>query len=279
MANHETEQPKAPEGLEGDSLLPFGEHVEEVSENGQKVRHRGVYLLPNLFTTAALFAGFYAIIAAMHGNFDSAAIAIFVAMVFDGMDGRVARLTNTSSAFGEQYDSLSDMVSFGLAPALVMFSWSLHDLGKLGWAAAFIYAACAALRLARFNTQIGIVDKKHFVGLASPAAAAIIASIVWTWHNSEVGSLAAIPAALITTLTGLLMVSNFRYSSFKNIDFRGRVPFVVMLLIVFIFAVMLIDQSSVLLAMSVVYGLSAPVIWLWQKRTLIFRRKKEDPPL
>ena len=201
MTNQETEQTKGQESGETESLLPFDEHVEEVSENGQKVRHRGVYLLPNLFTTAALFAGFYAIIAAMHGNFDSAAIAIFIAMVFDGMDGRVARLTNTSSAFGEQYDSLSDMVSFGLAPALVMFSWSLHDLGKLGWAAAFIYAACAALRLARFNTQIGIVDKKHFVGLASPAAAAIIASIVWTWHNSEMGELAAKPAALITALT------------------------------------------------------------------------------
>jgi CDP-diacylglycerol---serine O-phosphatidyltransferase len=276
MTNQETEQTKGQESGETESLLPFDEHVEEVSENGQKVRHRGVYLLPNLFTTAALFAGFYAIIAAMHGNFDSAAIAIFIAMVFDGMDGRVARLTNTSSAFGEQYDSLSDMVSFGLAPALVMFSWSLHDLGKLGWAAAFIYAACAALRLARFNTQIGIVDKKHFVGLASPAAAAIIASIVWTWHNSEMGELAAIPAALITALTGLLMVSNFRYSSFKNFDLRGRVPFVVMLLIVFVFAVLLIDQASVLLTMSILYGLSAPVLWLWRKRSLIFSRRHTD---
>ncbi|ARU27601.1 CDP-diacylglycerol--serine O-phosphatidyltransferase [Cellvibrio sp. PSBB006] len=276
MTSQETEQTKTQEPSEDDSLLPFDEHVEEVSENGQKVRHRGVYLLPNLFTTAALFAGFYAIIAAMHGNFDSAAIAIFIAMVFDGMDGRVARLTNTSSAFGEQYDSLSDMVSFGLAPALVMFSWSLHDLGKLGWAAAFIYAACAALRLARFNTQIGTVDKKHFVGLASPAAAAIIASIVWTWHNSDMGELAAIPAALITALTGLLMVSNFRYSSFKNIDFRGRVPFVVMLLIVFVFAVLLIDQASVLLTMSIIYGLSAPVLWLWRKRSLIFNRRKTE---
>lgn len=276
MTNQETEQTKGQESGETESLLPFDEHVEEVSENGQKVRHRGVYLLPNLFTTAALFAGFYAIIAAMHGNFDSAAIAIFIAMVFDGMDGRVARLTNTSSAFGEQYDSLSDMVSFGLAPALVMFSWSLHDLGKLGWAAAFIYAACAALRLARFNTQIGIVDKKHFVGLASPAAAAIIASIVWTWHNSEMGELAAIPAALITALTGLLMVSNFRYSSFKNFDLRGRVPFVVMLLIVFVFAVLLIDQASVLLTMSILYGLSAPVLWLWRKRSLIFSRRHID---
>lgn len=266
MSNNEYEQPKSSDPTETESLLPFDEHVEEVSENGQKVRHRGVYLLPNLFTTAALFAGFYAIISAMHGSFENAAVAIFVAMILDGMDGRVARLTNTSSAFGEQYDSLSDMVSFGLAPALVMFSWSLHDLGKLGWAAAFIYTACAALRLARFNTQIGVVDKKQFVGLASPAAAAIIASIVWTWHNSDRGELSAILVALITTLTGLLMVSNFRYSSFKGVDFKGRVPFVVMLLIVFVFAVLLIDPPSVLLAMSVGYGMSAPILWVWRKR-------------
>lgn len=272
MSSNETEQPKATDLPEGESLLPFDEHVEEVSENGKKVRHRGVHLLPNLLTTGALFAGFYAIVSAMQGNFENAAVAIFVAMVLDGMDGRVARLTNTSSAFGEQYDSLSDMVSFGLAPALVMFSWSLHDLGKLGWAAAFIYAACAALRLARFNTQIGIVDKKHFVGLASPAAAAIIASVVWSWHNSETDSLSAIPAAILTALAGLLMVSNFRYTSFKSIDFRGRVPFVVMLLIVFVFAILLVDPARVLLVMSVVYGLSAPVIWLWRKRQLIFSR-------
>lgn len=275
---NDTETPKtAP--AEDDGLLPFDEHIEEVSENGEKVRRRGVYLLPNLFTTAALFAGFYAIVAAMHGSFESAAIAIFVAMILDGLDGRVARLTNTSSAFGEQYDSLSDMVSFGLAPALVIFSWSLHDLGKLGWAAAFIYAACAALRLARFNTQIGIVDKKHFVGLASPAAAAIIASIVWVWHSSSPAEWAAIPAALITALVGLLMVSNFRYSSFKSIDFRGRVPFVVMLLIVFVFAILMIDQAAVLLVMSVVYGLSAPVIWLWRHRGALigrFRAGKGD---
>lgn len=276
MSNNETEQPTSSGAAESDSLLPFDEHVEEVSENGQKVRHRGVYLLPNLFTTGALFAGFFAIISAMHGSFENAAIAIFVAMILDGMDGRVARLTNTSSAFGEQYDSLSDMVSFGLAPALVMFSWSLHDLGKLGWAAAFIYTACAALRLARFNTQIGIVDKKHFMGLASPAAAAIIASIVWTWHNSNMGELSAIPAALITALTGLLMVSNFRYSSFKSIDFRGRVPFVVMLLIVFVFAVMLIDPASVLLAMSVVYGLSAPAVWIWHIRQVKYSRGEQN---
>ena len=166
------------ERREDDGLLPVDEHVEEVSENGQKVRRRGIYLLPNLFTTSALFSGFYAVIAGMHQNFEAAAIAIFVAMALDGLDGRVARLTNTTSEFGVQYDSLSDMVSFGLAPALVMFSWALAPLGKLGWAAAFAFAACAALRLARFNTQVKVVDKRYFIGLASPAAAAVLASIV-----------------------------------------------------------------------------------------------------
>ncbi|MGD8177247.1 CDP-diacylglycerol--serine O-phosphatidyltransferase [Marinimicrobium sp. ARAG 43.8] len=252
---------------EGEGFLPFGEHVEEVSENGRKVRHRGVYFLPNLFTTGALFAGFYAIVSAMHGNFDSAAIAIFVAMGLDGMDGRVARMTNTSSAFGEQYDSLSDMVSFGLAPALVMFSWALSGLGKLGWAAAFVFAVCAALRLARFNTQIGVVDKKYFVGLASPPSAAILASIVWTGHDGSVSAPVALAAALITITAGLLMVSNVRYYSFKDFDFRGRVPFVVMLMVVGVFVVVSINPPVILLCMSVTYGLSGPVIWLWRRRT------------
>lgn len=265
MNTNDPEHDKAQDLSEPDGLLPFAEHIEEVSENGKKVRHRGVYLLPNLFTTGALFCGFYAVVSAMHGGFENAAIAIFVAMILDGMDGRVARLTNTQSAFGEQYDSLADMVSFGVAPALVMFSWALHDLGRLGWAAAFVYIACAALRLARFNTQIGIVDKKHFVGLASPAAAAVIAAIVWTWHKTDIGELGAIPAALITTVSGLLMVSGFRYSSFKGFDFRGRVPFVGMLVVVFVFALLLIDQSRVLLVLSVGYALSAPALWIWRR--------------
>lgn len=263
MTNNDQDS-RLQEGDEG--FLPFDEHVEEVSENGKKVRHRGVYFLPNLFTTGALFAGFYAIISAMHGNFDSAAIAIFVAMALDGLDGRVARLTNTSSAFGEQYDSLSDMVSFGLAPSLVMFSWALSDLGKLGWAAAFVFAVCAALRLARFNTQIGVVDKKYFVGLASPPSAAILASIVWTGHSGDVSVSVAVASALITTIAGLLMVSNVRYYSFKDIDFRGRVPFVVMLMVVGVFVVVSINPPVVLLCMSVTYGLSGPAIWLWRRR-------------
>lgn len=251
---------------ESESLSPFGEHIEEVSENGKKVRHRGVYFLPNLFTTSALFAGFYAIISAMDGNFSAAAVAIFVAMALDGLDGRVARMTNTSSAFGEQYDSLSDMVSFGLAPALVMFSWALSELGKLGWGAAFLFAACAALRLARFNTQIGKVDKKYFVGLASPPAAALIASIVWFGHAGDVEMGLAVVAALVTALAGLLMVSNVRYYSFKDIDFRGRVPFVVMLVVVGVFVVISINPPLVLLLMSGTYAVSGPIMWVWQRR-------------
>ncbi|WP_347331170.1 CDP-diacylglycerol--serine O-phosphatidyltransferase [Marinimicrobium locisalis] len=272
MSAKDTERPQDETEADEQSFLPFDEHIEEVSENGKKVRHRGVYFLPNLFTTGALFAGFYAIISAMHGNFASAAIAIFVAMALDGLDGRVARLTNTSSAFGEQYDSLSDMVSFGLAPALVMFSWALSGLGKLGWAAAFIFAACAALRLARFNTQIGKVDKKYFVGLASPPAAAIIASIVWSGHSGEVAAPTAAVAALVTAIAGLLMVSNVRYYSFKDIDFRGRVPFVVMLLVVGVFVVVSLNPPFVLLCMSVTYGISGPAVWLWRRRR-IFRSR------
>lgn len=261
------DQQKLPEAHEPE--LDVFDDVEEVSESGRKVRHRGVYLLPNLFTTGALFCGFYAVISGMHDKFGHAAIAIFIAMLLDGMDGRVARLTNTQSAFGEQYDSLADMVSFGVAPALVMFSWVLQDLGRWGWAAAFIYMACAALRLARFNTQIGVVDKKYFIGLASPMAAAIIAATVLTLINyfpdSHPVGFGAAALAVLTAFTGLLMVSNFRYTSFKSVDFRGRVPFGVMLLIVMAFALLIIYQEEGLLVISVVYGLSAPAIWLLRR--------------
>lgn len=264
---------KSAVGQEAESLLPFDEHVEEVQEGDKKVRHRGVYLLPNLFTTAALFSGFYAIICAMHDRFDYAAIAIFVAMVFDGLDGRVARLTNTSSAFGEQYDSLSDMVSFGVAPALVVFNWGLADFGKVGWAAAFGFTACAALRLARFNTQIGTVDKSQFVGLASPSAAALIAAMVWVGHDVEVGWGVATGATLITILAALLMVSNVGYSSFKGIDFRGRVPFVAMLAVVLIFVVISIDPARVLLVIAASYAFSGPACWLWRRKNVIFKSR------
>ena len=209
-----------PQDLE--QALPIQEHEEEETVNGQPVRRRGIFLLPNLLTTSALFSGFYAVMASMNGHFEAAAIAVFVAMVFDGLDGRVARLTNTQSAFGVQYDSLSDMVSFGVAPAVVAYSWGLHQLGKLGWAVAFVYVSCAALRLARFNTQAGSVDSRYFIGLASPAAAALVSAMVWAGHDTEIGVGLALVAAMITAMAGILMVLSVKYHSFKGLDLRGR---------------------------------------------------------
>jgi|AntAceMinimDraft_5_1070358.scaffolds.fasta_scaffold03386_5 CDP-diacylglycerol--serine O-phosphatidyltransferase len=247
------------------------EHEEEVSENGQTVRHQGIYLLPNLFTTAALFAGFYAIIAALRGDFENAAVAIFFAMVLDGLDGRIARLTNTSSKFGAEYDSLADMVSFGVAPALVVFSWALDGQGKFGWSAAFIYVACAALRLARFNTQIDTADKNYFTGLASPAAAAILASTVWVCHDLGLVGEAlphelSLSVGVLTAIVGFLMIANFPYYSFKDIDFRGRVPFVVMIAVVLVFGLITLDPPSILLVCFFVYALSGPVMQGLKKR-------------
>lgn len=240
---------------------------EEANAEGKKVKNTGIYLLPNLFTTAALFSGFYAIIAAMQGRFEPASIAIFCAALFDGMDGRVARMTNTQSAFGEQYDSLSDLVSFGVAPALLVFSWSLQTLGKFGWICAFIYTVCAAFRLARFNVQIGSVDKRYFIGLASPLAAAIIASMVWAGADNQVPSKEfelAVAAAAITVFTGFLMVSNFRFYSFKELD-RSRVPFALMLPVVLVLGIVAYDLPIGLLAVSVVYALSAPSTAIWNR--------------
>lgn len=243
------------------------EVVEETSENGKKVRNTGIYLLPNLFTTAALFSGFYAIIASMQGRFEPAAIAIFFAALFDGMDGRVARMTNTQSAFGEQYDSLSDLVSFGVAPAILVFSWSLQTLGKFGWICAFIYMVCAAFRLARFNVQIGSVDKRYFIGLASPLAAAVVASMVWAGVDHDMPNTVkefAVFASIITVLTGFLMVSNFKFYSFKELD-RSRVPFAVMLPVVLVIGIVASDLPMGLLAVSVVYAMSAPLTAIWYK--------------
>ena len=253
-----------------ESLLPVDDYIEEVSVNGRKERHRGIYLLPNLFTTGALFAGFYAVVAGMHNRFETAAIAIFIAMVFDGLDGRVARLTNTQSKFGAEYDSLSDMVSFGVAPALVMFSWALGELGKLGWIVAFIYVACAALRLARFNTQIDTADKNFFSGLASPAAAAVVAGTVWVcaeagWVGEALPQPMALLAGCLTALAGFLMISSLKYHSFKGFDLRGRVPFVVLLLIVIGYGIIMLDPPSVLLTGFLVYALSGPARALFGK--------------
>lgn len=264
-----------PDDVNFESLLPVDEHVEEVSIDGRKVRHRGIYLLPNLFTTAALFAGFYAIVAGMHAQFEVAAIAIFVAMILDGLDGRVARLTHTQSKFGAEYDSLSDMVSFGVAPALVMFSWALNGLGKFGWAVSFIYVACAALRLARFNTQIDTADKNYFSGLASPAAAAVVAGTVWVssragWVGVDVPVPLAMLAGCLTALVGFLMISSVKYHSFKGFDVRGRVPFVVMILVVVGFGIFVLDEALVLLGGFLLYALSGPAEMLYKK---FFRKK------
>lgn len=229
------------------------------------LRRRGIYLLPNAFTTAALFCGFYAIVMAMSLRFDQAAIAIFAAMVLDGIDGRVARLTNTQSEFGAQYDSLSDMVSFGVAPALVVYSWSLRGLGKLGWLAAFVYCAGAALRLARFNTNIEVVDKRYFQGLPSPAAAAMVAGFIWLMDDLHfTGTDLRWAAWIITVYAGLTMVTNVPFYSFKQVNFRKSVPFIAIFLIVLIFVAISSDPPKVLFGMFVVYGLSGYGIFFWR---------------
>ncbi len=240
---------------------------------------RGIYLLPNLFTTAGLFSGFYAIIAAIGGRYEAAAIAIFVGMIMDGIDGRVARLTNTQSQFGVEYDSLSDMVCFGLAPALVMYQWTLYgfsDYGwlwaKLGWVAAFVYVAGGALRLARFNSQVETADKRYFQGLPSPSAAAVLAGFVWWATDGGLhGDDLRIPVAIVTAVTGLLMVSNFRYYSFKEVDFKNRVPFVVLLLVVMGFILAMIDPPTILFVGFSLYALSGPALTLW-----ILRKKRQE---
>ncbi|NBC13358.1 MAG: CDP-diacylglycerol--serine O-phosphatidyltransferase [Gammaproteobacteria bacterium] len=239
-------------------------------------RRRGIYLLPNLFTTAALFAGFYAVLSANAGRYEAAALAIFAAMLLDGFDGRIARMTNTQTDFGAEFDSLSDMVAFGVAPALVAYEWALGGLGKLGWLAAFVYTAGAALRLARFNTQIGIADKRYFQGLPSPAAAAIIAASVWIGvDNGIAGASVSLLVALFAAGAGLLMVSNFRYQSFKLLDLNGQVPFMVMVVVMLGFALVVLDPPIVLFLLFLAYALSGPVLTLVQRRRRRGRRRRE----
>jgi CDP-diacylglycerol---serine O-phosphatidyltransferase len=245
-------------------------------DEAQGPARRGIYLLPNLITTGALFAGFYAIVAAMDGNFIPAAIATYAAMMLDTADGRVARLTRTQSAFGAEYDSLSDMVAFGVAPGLVAFTWALSQLGQLGWVVTFLYMACAALRLARYNTQ---GDISSFTGLASPAAACLVVTTIWVMEDSRttgqlVGLLQAGVVATVTTVAAMLMVCNFRYFSPKMLTLRGRVPFIVLVAIVLGFAIVLADPPRVLLTLSVLYALSGPVQWLVR----LFRGGSDDAP-
>jgi CDP-diacylglycerol--serine O-phosphatidyltransferase len=242
-------------------------------------RRRGIYLLPNLLTTAALFAGFYAIIASIHGNFTASALSIFIAMFLDGLDGRVARMTSTSSEFGKEFDSLADMVSFGLTPAIVTYQWGVTRLseygaiwGRLGWLAAFLYCAAAAFRLARFNTNLAWTDRRYFQGLPSPAAAASVASTVWvsTVYSVE-GLLALVVGIMITGVTGMLMMSRFRYLSFKDIEPGHRVRFGRLLVIPLVIITIAIEPPLVTFVLLMIYVASGPGMWLW-------RRARRHPP-
>lgn len=232
---------------------------------GAAPRRRGIYLLPNAFTTANLFCGFFAIVMAMNLKFDYASVAIFAAMLLDSVDGRVARLTNTQSEFGAQYDSLSDMLSFGAAPGLIVYEWALRGMGKLGWLAAFVYCAGAALRLARFNTNIGVVDKRYFQGLPSPAAAALVTGFVWLMDDLRfTGPELSWYAWVITLYAGLTMVTNVPFYSFKEINFKKSVPFIAIFVIVLIFVLISSDPPKVLFGMFVLYGLSGYVVYFWR---------------
>lgn len=227
-------------------------------------KKKGIYLLPNLLTTAGIFSGFYAVVASMNGQFESAAVAVFIAMIFDGLDGRVARMTNTQSEFGAEYDSMADMVSFGMAPALVAYNWALSGLSKLGWLAAFMYVAGAALRLARFNTTVATADKRFFQGLPSPAAAALVAGMIWVGQEYQVKEIfnetvVAVFVCLVTAISGALMVSNFKYNSFKEVNWHGKVPFVGILLVCVIFIVVATEPSLVLFLVFALYAVAGPV--------------------
>ncbi|MEJ2138624.1 MAG: CDP-diacylglycerol--serine O-phosphatidyltransferase [Gammaproteobacteria bacterium] len=249
-----------------------------------RIRRRGIYLLPNLLTTAALFAGFYSVVAAIDGNFVKACIAHFVAMAFDGMDGRLARLTHTESDFGKEYDSLSDMVAFGLAPAIVIYQWGLERLseygwmwGKLGWLAAFFYAVAAAMRLARFNTFHGKVDKGYFEGLPSPPAASLVIGMVWLGTDlGWSGGLALSFAFLITVTAGALMVSSFNYNSFKEISISGRISFTYALALPLIFIMIAVNPPLVLFGLALTYAAAGPVFWVWRRQKRHARRAERS---
>lgn len=253
------------------------EKMREIMANGQP--GRGIYLLPNLFTTSALFAGFFSIIAALDGDFDKAVIATLIAMVLDALDGRVARMTNTQSDFGAEYDSLADVISFGVAPALQMYLWSLQyapgkGLGQLGWILCFVFAACAALRLARFNVQVGGADKRFFQGLASPAAAGVLVSTVWVMFDLGMEGRDMLWLSLpLTAITGLLMVSPFAYYSFKDLGENRKLPFIATLLLVGLFAFASIDPPKILLMGFALYALSGPAMALW---TWVRRRNRKQ---
>ena len=258
-----------------DAALPEDDLV------GRK-RRKGIYILPNLFTLAALFGGFYAIVMAMNGRFDQAAIGVFCAMVLDSLDGRVARMTNTQSAFGEQMDSLSDMVSFGAAPALIAYVWGLTSLGRWGWIGAFVYCACAALRLARFNVNTAVVDKRFFQGLPSPAAAALVAGFIWLMNDAGIDGFDVrwITFALML-FAGLTMVTNVPFYSFKDISMKRSVPFAVIVLVALGIAVINIHPPTVMFALFVMYGLSGYAVYGWRKtkglQTSVISTSTDEP--
>jgi CDP-diacylglycerol--serine O-phosphatidyltransferase len=243
------------------------EETESTAEAGHPPRRsKGIYMLPNMITLAALFGGFYAVVMSMNGRFDLATVGIFAAMVLDSLDGRVARMTNTQSAFGEQMDSLSDMVSFGAAPALIAYEWSLRGLGRWGWIAAFVYCACAALRLARFNVNTGVVDKRYFQGLPSPAAAALVAGFIWlTTEAGWQGEDLEWPMFAITLYAGLTMVTNVPFYSFKDLSLKKSVPFAAIVLVALGIAIINIHPPTVLFGLFVCYGLSGYVVYAWRK--------------
>lgn len=255
-------------------MTDSNERIDDAVSSPTQQARRGVYLIPNLLTTSALFAGFYAIISSVNGEFSKACIAIFVAQLLDGADGRVARMTHTQSEFGAQYDSMSDIIAFGLAPAILAFQWSLTGLDKAGWVAAFIFVAGAALRLARFNVQIGKVDKKYFVGLASPAGAAVIWATIWSFEDFGIsGESVSWLMLILTPLVGIMMVSPVRYFSFKDISAQRRVPFFALLAIVLVLSLIALDPSRVLLGFALTYALHGPIMELAR---LLRRNKKTE---
>lgn len=245
----------------------------------EKESHSGIYLLPNLFTTASLFAAFYSLVASMKGQFETAVVAIFIGMIADGLDGRIARLTNTQTEFGAQYDSLSDMVTFGVAPSLLLYNLTLSHLGKVGWLVAFVYTAAVALRLARFNTQLEIADNRYFQGLPCPPAAAVMASFAWLcqqndWHNLFV----SVFAAILSLVTSVLMVSNFRYYSFKEVDFKGKVPFLYVLVMIVLFVAIAANPSWVIFVAFSTYALSGLALTLCILNKVRKQRKNPQRP-
>ncbi len=254
--------PHVPDALDEDD--------QDLDDMSPRRRRRGIYILPNLFTLGALFGGFYAVVMAMNGRFDMAAVGVFCAAVLDSLDGRVARLTHTQSAFGEQMDSLSDMVCFGAAPALIVYEWALKGLGKAGWIAAFVYCACAALRLARFNTNIGIVDKRFFQGMPSPAAAAMVVGFIWVVDDQGIKDVVGSPALTWTAFAfalyaGLTMVTNVPFYSFKDISLKRSVPFIVIVLIALGIAIINIHPPIVLFGLFCIYGVSGYAVYGYKR--------------